>query len=188
MKRGTHGFALFASAVGHCGIAWGDAGIVGVNLPEGNEAATRARMRRRFAPATEVAPPPEVQKAIAGIVALLRGERVDLSDIRLDMDEVAPFQRRVYQIARGIPPGATMSYGEIATQLGEPGAARSVGHALGTNPFTIVVPCHRVLAAGGKMGGFSAYGGVETKIKLLAIEGALSSAPGLFDDQELLSG
>ena len=180
-------FALFASAVGHCGIAWGDDGIVGVSLPEGNEAATRARMRRRFAPATEAPPPPQVQEAIDGIVALLRGEASDLSGIRLDVREVAPFQRRVYEVARTIPPGATMSYGEIANQLGDPGAARSVGHALGTNPFTIVVPCHRVLAAGGKMGGFSAYGGVDTKVRLLAIEGALSNAPGLFDDQESMS-
>jgi methylated-DNA-[protein]-cysteine S-methyltransferase len=183
----TLGYALFASAVGHCGIAWSDEGIVGVNLPEANEAATRARMRRRFAPATEAVPPPQVQQAIDGIVALLRGEAVALADIRLDMREVAPFQRKVYEVARGIPPGATMSYGEIAARIGDPGAARSVGHALGTNPFTIVVPCHRVLAADGKMGGFSAYGGVDTKVKLLAIEGALSNSPGLFDDQESMA-
>jgi methylated-DNA-[protein]-cysteine S-methyltransferase len=176
------GFALFATAVGPCAIAWGDAGIVGVNLPEGDEAATRARMRRRFAPAAESPPPPEVQAAIDSIVALLRGERVDLSGIRLDMRDVPAFQRRVYDIAREIPPGSTQSYGEIARRLGDPGAARSVGHALGRNPFTIVVPCHRVLAAGDKPGGFSAHGGVTTKLQLLAIEGALRKEPGLFDE------
>ena len=178
----TRGFALFATAVGPCGIAWGDGGIVGVNLPEGDEATTRARLRRRFAPAIESAPPPEVQRAIDAIVALLRGEHADLSGIRLDMSEVPPFQRRVYEAAREIPPGSTLSYGEIARRIGDPGAARSVGHALGRNPFTIVVPCHRVLAAGDKPGGFSAYGGVTTKLQLLAIEGALRSEPGLFDD------
>ena len=179
----TRGFTLFATAVGPCGIAWGDDGIVGVNLPEGDEAATRSRLRRRFAPAPECAAPPDVQHAIDAIVALLRGERVDLSGIRLDMSDVPPFQRRVYEAAREIPPGSTLSYGEIARRIGDPGAARSVGHALGRNPFTIVVPCHRVLAAGDKPGGFSAYGGVTTKLQLLAIEGALSNEPGLFDGE-----
>ncbi|HMC16437.1 MAG TPA: methylated-DNA--[protein]-cysteine S-methyltransferase [Albitalea sp.] len=182
----TRGFALFATAVGPCGIAWGDGGIVGVNLPEGDEAATRDRLRRRFAPARECAPPPEVQQAIDAIVALLRGERVELAGIRLDMRDVPPFQRRVYEAAREIAPGSTLSYGDIARRLGDPGAARSVGHALGRNPFTIVVPCHGVLAAGDKPGGFSAYGGVTTKLQLLAIEGALGNEPGLFDAESPL--
>ena len=128
-------------------------------------------------------PPPEIQRAIDAIVALLAGERRDLSDVPLDFESLPAFHRRVYEVARAIPPGSTISYGEIAARLGEPGAAREVGEALGKNPFPIVVPCHRVLAADGKLGGFSARGGVATKLRLLEIEGALKpEAPMLFED------
>ena len=106
------------------------------------------------------------------MTALLDGEPVDLSDLMLDLESLPPFQRRVCEAARAIPVGATLTYGEIATRIGEPGAARAVGQALGANPFPIIVPCHRVLAAGGKPGGFSAPGGVTTKLRLLATEGA----------------
>jgi methylated-DNA-[protein]-cysteine S-methyltransferase len=109
-------------------------------------------------------------------MALLRGEARDLSAIALDMDGLPSFQRRVYEAARAIPPGETLSYGEVAARLGAPGSARAVGQALGRNPFAIVVPCHRVLAAGGKAGGFSANGGVATKLRLLALEGARAGA------------
>jgi methylated-DNA-[protein]-cysteine S-methyltransferase len=122
-----------------------------------------------------------VRRAIDGIVALLRGEASDLSSVALDMERVPPFHRRVYDIARTIPPGATLSYGEIAARLGDPSVARAVGQALGQNPFAIVVPCHRVLAAGRRSGGFSAPGGVRTKLLLLEIEGARASGiPTLF--------
>ncbi|HEY2927581.1 methylated-DNA--[protein]-cysteine S-methyltransferase [Piscinibacter sp.] len=178
----AQGFTLFDTAIGHCGIAWNDRGVVGFQLPEAREADTRSRLRRRFTSAQEMSPPPEIGQAIAGIVALLRGEPVDLSGVPLDMDGVPLFHRRVYELARGIGSGHTLTYGEIAAQLGEPGSARAVGHALGRNPFAIIVPCHRVLAAGGRLGGFSAPGGVETKRRLLAIEGArLDREPGLFD-------
>ena len=113
-----------------------------------------------------------MQAAIDGIVALLRGEPRDLASIALDMEQVPPFNRRVYEVARTIPPGSTMTYGEIAVRLGDRLLARDVGQALGQNPFAIVVPCHRVVAAGGKAGGFSARGGVKTKLRMLAIEGA----------------
>jgi methylated-DNA-[protein]-cysteine S-methyltransferase len=166
------GFVLFETAIGTCAIAWGAHGIIGAQLPERDAAAARARMKRRFAHAREDTPPPEVARAVEGIVALLRGEASDLTGIVLDMARVPPFERRVYEAARAIPPGATMSYGEIAREIGEPAAAREVGQALGRNPFPIIVPCHRVLAAGGKSGGFSAKGGVATKFKMLAIEGA----------------
>ena len=169
-------FYLFATPIGVCGIAWGDRGVVGVQLPESSEAAVRARVRREFPDAREAAPPPEVQRAVEAIVALLGGEAQDLSFVELDMRRVPPFHRRVYDIARTISPGATLSYGDIARRLGEPGAARDVGSALGQNPFAIVVPCHRVLAAHGKLGGFSAHGGVTTKLRLLSIEGV--QAPG----------
>src|SRR6266478_4184638 len=117
-----------------------------------------------------------------GIVSLLGGQASDLSAAALDMDGLPEFDRRVYEVARRIAPGATLSYGEIAARLGERGLARDVGQALGRNPFPIIVPCHRVLAAGGKAGGFSANGGVTTKLRLLTIERARTSdAPTLFD-------
>jgi O-6-methylguanine DNA methyltransferase len=179
---GMSAFALFETAIGTCGIAWGDRGLVGVQLPEPSTNETRARLRRRYPGASEAPPPPEVQRAIDAIAAQLRGEAVDLSGIGLDMNGVPEFHRRVYEVARAIPSGATLSYGEVAARLGEPSAAREVGQALGRNPFPIVVPCHRVLAAGGKSGGFSAPGGVATKLRLLAIEGARASGiPTLFD-------
>lgn len=178
-------FALFITAIGWCGIAWGDRGVVGVQLPERDEHATRFRIRRRFPDARETAPPGEIpgeiQRAIDDIVALLRGEARDLSHLRLDVDGVPEFHRRVYQAARTVPPGRTVTYGEIATVLGAPGSARAVGKALGQNPFPIVVPCHRVVAADGKPGGFSARGGVATKLRMLAIEDAHpGNAPTLF--------
>jgi methylated-DNA-[protein]-cysteine S-methyltransferase len=175
-------FALFDTPVGACALAWNERGLVGVLLPEASAEATRAHARRRFADAQEAAPTPEVQCVIERIRGLLAGGRDDLADIALDLSAVAPFQRRVYAVARAIPPGRTRSYGEIATELGEPQAARAVGQALGANPFPIVVPCHRVLAAGAKAGGFSAPGGTRTKLRLLEIEGApLGGTPGLFD-------
>ena len=176
------GFTLFDTAIGRCGIAWGGRGIVGVQLPEAHSAATRARLLRRFPAARETPPPGDIRLAVDAITALLGGERRDLSALALDMDRVPAFHRRVYEVARAIPPGSTRSYGEIAAALGEPGSARAVGQALGRNPFAIVVPCHRVLAAGGRAGGFSATGGVTTKLRMLAIEGArLNGQETLFD-------
>jgi methylated-DNA-[protein]-cysteine S-methyltransferase len=169
---GARGFTLFDTPIGRCGIAWGGGGIVGVQLPEEDIAATRARLVRRFPDARETAPPESVRHAVEAISALLRGERRDLSALPLDMDGVPAFHRRVYETARTIAPGSTRSYGEIATDLGAPGSARAVGQALGRNPFAIIVPCHRVLAAGGRAGGFSATGGITTKLRMLAIERA----------------
>ena len=178
----TPQFALFDTAIGRCAIAWGARGIVGVQLPEAREADTRARVRQLHAGAHEAAPPPEIQAALEAIVALLRGEHTDLSGLSLDMAAVSDFHQRVYHVARAIPPGATLSYGEIGDRLGSRGLARAVGQAMGRNPFPIVVPCHRVLAAGGRVGGFSAGGGITTKLRLLAIEGRRAAAtPSLFD-------
>ena len=175
-------FLLFDTPVGTCALVWGAGGIVGAALPEGGDAALRARLRRRFPAAREGAPTPAVQHAIERVRGLLGGARDDLADIALDLSAVAPFERRVYAIARAIPPGNTLTYGEVAARLGEPHAARAVGQALGANPIPILVPCHRVLAAGGKSGGFSAPGGTRTKLRLLEIEGApLGGSPGLFD-------
>jgi methylated-DNA-[protein]-cysteine S-methyltransferase len=166
------GFALFDTEIGCCGVAWSARGIAGVQLPEGSHLAMRARMLRRFPGARETTPPAEVRQAIEAMGALLRGESSELRAIPLDLDGIAPFEQRVYEVARTIPPGTTLSYGEIARRLGAPGAARDVGQALGRNPFPIVVPCHRVVAADGKLGGFSARGGATTKRRLLSVERA----------------
>lgn len=176
-------FTLFETAIGPCAIAWGERGIVGVQLPEADEAASRARMLRRLPDARESTPPAAIAQVIDRIVALLRGEAIDLSAVPVDLDRVPPFNRRVYEVARAIPPGQTLTYGDIAGRIGEgPEAARAVGQALGENPFPIVIPCHRVLGAGGKVGGFSANGGVTTKLKLLNIERAQTgNEPSLFD-------
>jgi len=183
----AEGFAHFETAIGTCGIAWSARGIVGVQLPEASAEKTRARLRRRFPEAAERTPPVNVQAAIDAIAALLGGEPRDLSSVPLDLDDAPEFNRRVYAVARTIPPGATLSYGEITAKLGEPReVARDVGQALGQNPIPIVVPCHRVLAANGKPGGFSASGGVTTKLRLLNIEGAkISKVPALFDELPL---
>ena len=178
----ARGFTLFDTAIGRCGIAWGERGVLGVQLPERSEAAARARLLRRCPDAAEATPPPDVQRAIDGIVALLAGEASDLTRVGVEMDRLPDFDRRVYDVARSVPPGATVTYGEIAARLGEAGQAQAVGRALGQNPFPIVVPCHRVMAAGGKLGGFSAHGGAATKRRLLAIEAVHAKGPPrLFD-------
>jgi methylated-DNA-[protein]-cysteine S-methyltransferase len=174
-------FTLFDTAIGRCAIVWSGRGIVAVQLPAGSERATRSLMLRRFAAARESVPPPSVQRAIDDIAALLRGDAQDLDHIAIDSEGVPDFHRRVYEVARGIRPGATLSYGEIAERLGDRTLARDVAEALGQKPTPIIVPCHRVLAAGGKMGGFSAPGGVRTKLRLLSIEGAQYGEPMLFD-------
>jgi methylated-DNA-[protein]-cysteine S-methyltransferase len=169
-ERGPIGYALFDTTLGRAGIAWSARGIVAVQLPETSERETRTRLLQRFPVTVATEPPPEIQSAIDGIVALLH------------MDGIPPFHRRVYEVALTIRPGRTLTYGAVATRLGEPGSARAVGQALGHNPFVIVVPCHRVLAAGGRIGGFSASGGRVTKLRLLNLEGAQTSEqPSLFD-------
>lgn len=168
-------FCLFPSPIGTVGLVWTERGIAGVQIPARDEAATRRSLARRFPDAVEEAPSPAIEAAIAAIGSLLEGNRTDLSGLSLDLEGVPAFERSVYDVALTIPPGSTLTYGEIAGRLGDPAAARDVGTALGRNPIPIVVPCHRVLAAGGRSGGFSAPGGVETKMRLLAIEDA---APG----------
>jgi methylated-DNA-[protein]-cysteine S-methyltransferase len=182
----TQSYSFFATAIGTCGVAWGPLGITGVSLPEEQETRLRGRFKARYPEAEETPPSLAIARAIARIQAFLRGEGDDLHDIVLDDAEVPAFNKRVYDIARRIPPGATRTYGDIARELGDPLLAREVGQALGRNPFPIIVPCHRVLAAGGKTGGFSATGGVETKFRMLAIERAKTdNAPSLFDDLPL---
>ena len=174
-------FAVFETAIGACAVVWSAGGVAGVQLPEASKAATKARALRRYPGAREAMPPLAVQDAIDGMTALLRGERRDLTSIVIDDGDVPEFNRRIYSIVRQIPPGATITYGEIAERLGDKTLARAVGQAMGENPTPIIMSCHRVLAAGGKTGGFSAPGGVVTKLQLLTIEGAQPGGPTLFE-------
>ncbi|MEP7139699.1 MAG: methylated-DNA--[protein]-cysteine S-methyltransferase [Caldimonas sp.] len=176
-------FALFATAIGECALAWNDVGLVGVWLPETRSGDLRRRLERRFPHAAEAAPAGSVVDAIASIRQLLDGVPVDLRAIALDWSVVPEAARRVYELTREIAPGRVVTYGAIARALGGEVDARSVGQALGANPFTIVVPCHRVIGADGRLGGFSAPGGAAQKQRLLAIERARPDGPpGLFDD------
>ncbi|MBV9162466.1 MAG: methylated-DNA--[protein]-cysteine S-methyltransferase [Pseudonocardiales bacterium] len=185
---GADGFVLFETAIGHCGIVWCGPAIVCVQLPEANERATRARITRLYPEKKEIIPPPAfVQTAINDIVSLVAGRSSDLSTIALDMDGVPPFHRKVYELARSIPPGQTLTYTQVADKLGAHGSAKAVGQALSRNPFAIVVPCHRVVAAGAKPGGFSAHGGVATKLRLLAIEQSNAIEQATLLDQDTAS-
>jgi methylated-DNA-[protein]-cysteine S-methyltransferase len=175
-------FALFPTAIGACALVWRGGSVIGAALPEASEAATRARLARRFPDAMEAEPAGAIAEAVASIQRLLAGETVDLAAIAIDLSAADEFERRVYAIASAIPRGEVRTYGEIASALGSPGAARAVGTALGRNPIPIIIPCHRVLASGGKSGGFSAPGGTATKFRMLAIEGAKRPGePNLFE-------
>jgi methylated-DNA-[protein]-cysteine S-methyltransferase len=178
----VHACTLFDTPIGPCAIAWGAEGIVGLQLSEGDPRRTLARLMRRFPDASRAEPPDEIRAVIGAIASLLHGEPADLALARLDMDGIDPFARAVYEAARRIPPGRVSTYGAIAAELGDPSTARAVGQALGANPFALIVPCHRVVAAGGKLGGFSASGGRVTKRRLLEIEKArIGDEPDLFD-------
>ena len=166
-------YTLFDTALGTAAVAWGDYGVVRTFLPEPSAHAARARLARRLPDAREAEPPEDIRRLIDDVVRLLKGDRVSLEWVSIDDAAVPELDRRVYAATRTIPPGTTLTYGDVARLLGDATLARRVGEALGRNPFPIVVPCHRVLAAGGRTGGFSARGGTETKMQLLRIEGAV---------------
>lgn len=177
----TVGHCFFDTAIGSCAIAWSDRGIVALQLPERDDAATLARIRRPAG--SELAPPDFVAQAIDGIRRVLAGDDDDLQWARLDLDGSTDFDREVYAVTRAIGPGRTRSYGEVAASVGEPGAAQAVGQSLGRNPIPLLVPCHRVLAADRSLHGF-AYGGVVTKRELLRLEHTpVSTTPRCSDAQ-----
>jgi len=174
-------YTLFDTPIGICGLIWNGRGVAGVQLPEDDASRTRSRIEERFLGISEASPPVAIQAIIADVIALLNGERRDLSHVPLDLEGVPELHRRVYEVALTIPPGRLLTYGEIGSRIGVDNA-RLIGQALGKNPFPIIVPCHRVVAAGGKLGGFSASGGGDTKRRLLAIEDARrDDGPTLFD-------
>ena len=164
------GYALFDTAIGPCAVAWSMVGVCALRIPEPNREETRERLLRRYPHAVEKPAPAGAQHVIDGVVALLEGGWVDFSDCQIDVRQVPLFARSVYELTSAIPPGHTRTYGDIAEDLGDRGLARAVGQALGHNPVPIVVPCHRVIAANGRTGGFSAPGGVATKQRLLEME------------------
>jgi methylated-DNA-[protein]-cysteine S-methyltransferase len=179
-------YAVFETAIGRCALVWRGGLVVGAALPEADETRLRARIERRFPGAQEAEPPESVREAIARVIRLLEGERLDLAGIALDLSDCSSFEREVYAAARAIPCGETRTYGELAAAVGQPGAGQAVGLALGRNPVPIIVPCHRILAASGRSGGFSAPGGIATKFRMLQIEGAVRPGePSLFESLPL---
>jgi methylated-DNA-[protein]-cysteine S-methyltransferase len=173
------GIHLFETPIGACAIAWGPRGVTGVHLPESSPRATLERLRARVGDDVEErTPPPSIRGAVVAISRMLAGEAVDLAAVPLDLDGVPPFHARVYQALRRLPHARTVSYGELAALAGSPpGAARAVGQAMARNRHPLLVPCHRVLGAGGAPTGFSAYGGLATKARLLALEAPSAAAP-----------
>jgi methylated-DNA-[protein]-cysteine S-methyltransferase len=166
------GYTIFDTAIGRCGISWSPAGIIGVQLPEVREIDTRRRLYQLYPDARELPPPANVQIAIEGIGAMLRGAAYDLADITLDMTGIPAFNQRVYAYTRQIPRGETRTYAEVASSLRASGAIHSVSQAISRNPFMVIVPCHRVLEAGNYADKISAHGGAISKRRLLSIEGA----------------
>lgn len=185
MKSNALGYALFTTPLGVCSIAWSDRGISRFQLPEASADQTRARMVRRTG-ANEAEPPPDVQDVIASVRAAMTGARTDLSGVPVDLGAVPAFNQRIYELLRKVGWGETVTYGELAAQAGDKQAAQAVGQAMGSNPVPVIIPCHRVLAANRKPGGFSAPGGLTTKQRLLELEGVGMASdtpllPGLFD-------
>ncbi|MFT4276411.1 MAG: methylated-DNA--[protein]-cysteine S-methyltransferase [Rhodopseudomonas sp.] len=175
-------YTIFDTMMGRCGIAWDVEGVLAVQLAESREIDTRRRLLRLCPDAREGRPTAWIQPAIDGIAAALSGEPWDFSDIVLDLGGIPAFDCRVYQAVRAIPRGETATFADIAKQLRASGAVHAVGQAIRRNPFALIVPCHRVLAAAGDTSGTCANGGVITRRRLLSLEGALaSSGPTLFD-------
>ncbi len=180
-KIAATGYATFNTAIGTCAVAWRDDTIVGFSLPALNDQALVKRFEARHPGAERLVPSPAVATAIRRTTRHLAGELDDFGDLDVQ-PQVPEFERRVYALTRAIAPGSTRSYGELATELGDPTLARAVGQAMAHNPVPLLVPCHRVLSSDGSLHGFSAPGGLDTKRRLLLIEGAAAVAQGsLFD-------
>jgi methylated-DNA-[protein]-cysteine S-methyltransferase len=171
-------YQLFESASGFCGIAWSHAGIRLFQLPCRSVTAAERNLLRRLPNAGPGAPAPLVRDTIAAAGRYFCGEKIDFSDVELDLGEQTVFARQCYAVARQVGWGQTTTYGTLAKELGGgPEIAREVGQAMACNPVPLIIPCHRVLAAGGKLGGFSAPGGSEAKLRMLELEGFRAGAP-----------
>ena len=175
------GAALFETPIGRCGIGWHGNAVCGVQLPERSDEVTLRRVRAKVSQPEDGEIPETINAAIEAMRSLLEGEPLDLRFIDVDLDSPSPFDAAVWEVTRSIDPGQSLTYGEVAERIGQPQAAQAVGRSLGANPCPIVVPCHRVLGADGRLVGFSANGGTATKRKMLLIEGCPAVPPSLFD-------
>jgi methylated-DNA-[protein]-cysteine S-methyltransferase len=172
MGQTAHRYLVFETAGGFCGIAWNDVGITRFQLPTGSAEATERLLLRRLPDAQPGAPTPGVTEAVAAVTRYFAGNETDFAGFTLDLSEQDSFFKEIYAAARRVGWGRTTTYGTLAKELGAgPEAARDVGEAMAKNPVALFIPCHRVLAAGGKVGGFSAPGGAATKLRMLALEG-----------------
>jgi len=173
----THS-TVFETQAGFCGIAWSARGIVRFQLPDSSAAAAERHILRRVPAANAGTPTPDIAAVIAAAQRYFAGETVDFSDVAVDLDGQDDFFLQIYAATRAVGYGRTTTYGTLAKQLGAgPEAARDVGQAMAKNPVPLIIPCHRVLAAGNKVGGFSAPGGAESKVRMLALEGIDLSPP-----------
>jgi methylated-DNA-[protein]-cysteine S-methyltransferase len=178
MGQTMHHYLIFETAAGFCGIAWNNAGITRFQLPTGSDEAAERLLLRKAPGAEPGVPTPEVAQAVAAAKRYFAGEETDFSGFTLDLDDQEAFFKQIYIAARQVGWGRTTTYGNLAKELGAgPEAARDVGQAMAKNPVPLIIPCHRVLAAGGKVGGFSAPGGAATKIHMLKLEGVSVEPP-----------
>lgn len=171
-------YTLFNTALGACGIAWNDRGVTAFQLPEVTTKLTEDRISKKANAGKSSKVPSHIASIIKRVQKHLAGDSQDFQDIAVDLEDTAVFSRQVYQICKTIPAGETMTYGDVAKAMKRSAASRAVGQALGRNPIPLIIPCHRVLAAGNKPGGFSAHGGFATKLKMLGLEGVLTEAAG----------
>jgi methylated-DNA-[protein]-cysteine S-methyltransferase len=185
--RSERSYHLFDTVFGTCAIVWSVGGLTRVRLPQADAGELAERLAANAAAWDSASPLPEVAStAIDAITRYMTGVRVDFRSVKLDWGAVPGYNARIYRALARVPYGSTTTYGALALEIGKPNAARAVGMAMGRNPWPIVIPCHRVLASGQQLGGFSAPGGVTTKISLLRLEGSLPGSdapmlPGLFD-------
>jgi methylated-DNA-[protein]-cysteine S-methyltransferase len=174
-------WTMLETDIGQCGLAWSPAGLTRVQLPESNSAATEVRLQRHARLRWEGPLPDNMTTCATKLLRYCSGEREDFVGVVLDMSALSKFDARMYELLRSVGWGTTITYGALAARAGAPGAARAVGAAMSTNPWPVIVPCHRVLPATGQVGGFSAYGGSETKHALLELEGVRLREPSLWD-------
>ena len=179
-------YCVFDTALGPVGLVWSERGLIRLQLPEDDRRATERRLRGNANNIAETKPDAEIGGVVASLQRYMAGERIDFSRVKLDLTGIGAFHRSIYESTRAVAWGKTTTYGALAKLAGSLEAARAVGQAMGRNPVPIIIPCHRVLASGGKIGGFSAFGGAVTKARLLAMEGVVLDdgaplLPGLLD-------
>jgi len=178
MTQPVNQYLIIETAAGFCGIAWNGAAISRFRLPSRTAVATERDMLRRLPDSVAGTPPPEVAETVAAARRYFDGERIDFSGVQLDLDGQDELFRRIYAATRRVGWGETTTYGTLAKELGAgPEVARDVGQAMARNPVPLIIPCHRVLAAGGKVGGFSAPGGSVAKAHMLQLEGVRVAPP-----------